>query len=474
VALAWLGTAALVAANPDAIPRTAEITIDRAVLGFTLAVAALTGLVFAFVPLAHLGASRLTEAVKESGARATTGARAWMRSALVVGEVALAVTLVVGAGLLIRSSMNLTRVDLGFNRSALSTFGLVLPTATYDPQQRADFFGRLTTSIGALPGVRSVAAMSGLPPLRNVVANDTDFEHITNGDGVNAPFENVDYYQTVTVGYTETMGIPVVQGRTFQATDAIGAPVAIVNETAARKFFTDRSPIGGRVRPGFNSALPWFEIVGVLKDVRQGGVATEPGTELYLLAEQGPRVAGSMSSQMNIVVRSDLPLETLAPEFRRAVRELDPSLPLVRMRTMDEVVGAAVAEPRFLTLLLGIFAGLALLLAAVGTYGVLSYLVTERYREIGIRMALGADRRTILTLVMRRGLLLSVAGLVAGLLASAALTRVMASLLFNVTPTDPATLVTVSAIIIGVAATACVVPALRATRVDPLAGLRQD
>jgi ABC-type antimicrobial peptide transport system permease subunit len=181
-----------------------------------------------------------------------------------------------------------------------------------------------------------------------------------------------------------------------------------------------------------------------------------------------------MSSQMNIVGRSDLPLETLAPEFRRAVRELDPSLPLVRMRTMDEVVGAAVAEPRFLTLLLGIFAGLALLLAAVGTYGVLSYLVTERYREIGIRMALGADRRTILTLVMRRGLLLSVAGLVAGLLASAALTRVMASLLFNVTPTDPATLVTVSAIIIGVAATACVVPALRATRVDPLAGLRQD
>jgi predicted permease len=388
--------------------------------------------------------------------------------------VALAVTLVVGAGLLIRSFVNLTRVDLGFNRSALSTFGVVLPGATYNPQQRADFFGRLTTSLGALPGVRSVAAMSGLPPLRNVVANDTDFEHITNGDGVNAPFENVDYYQTVTVGYTETMGIPVVQGRTFQATDTLGAPVAIINETAARKFFADRSPIGGRLKPAFGATIPWFEIVGVLKDVRQGGVSAEPGTELYLLGEQGPRVAGFMPNQMNIVVRSDLPLETLAPEFRRSVRELDPSLPLVRMRTMDEVIGAAVAEPRFMTLLLGIFGSLALLLAAIGTYGVLSYLVAERRREIGIRMALGADRRTILALVMRRGLFLSGAGLVIGLLASAALTRVIASLLFNVTPTDPVTLAAVSAVVIGVAAAACFVPAFRATRIDPLTGLRQD
>ena len=473
--LAWAGVRALVAVDPTAIPHTSEIGLDGSVLIFTLAMAVVTGLVFALVPLVHLGARRLSDAFRESNTRSTSGARAWVRSALVVGEVAMAVTLVVGAGLLIRSFMNLTRVDVGFDRSSLSTFSVVLPAATYTAQQRLEFFDRLTTGLRAIPGVSSVAAMSGLPPLRRVDANDTDFEHITrtspNDPG---PSENVDFYQTVSVGYTETMAIPLLAGRAFQASDAFGAPVALVNETLARRFFENRNPIGGRLRPEFGPDVPWLEIVGVLKDVRQGGVAEEPGTELYFLADQAVRILSFLPSQMNVVVRSIRPLESLAPDYRRLVREMDATLPVIGLRSMDDVIGTAVAEPRFMTLLLSIFAGLALLLAAVGTYGVLSYLVAERYREIGIRMALGADRGRILALVLARGLLLSGTGLVMGLAAAFGLTRVMASLLFNVTPTDPATLTAVSLVIAAVAVVACLVPALRATRISPLTALKES
>jgi len=474
VGLAYAGVATLIAADPSAIPRTADVGIDATVLGFTLLVAAATSLVFAFVPLAHLGAGRLSEAFRESNTRTTSGARAWMRSGLVVAEVAMAVTLVVGAGLLIRSFVNLTQVDVGFNKSALTTFSVVLPPATYNPQQRTDFFTRLTDAVKALPGVQTAAAMTGLPPLRQVDANDTDFEHIVRtGPNDPGPPENVDFYQTVTVGYTETMGIPVVAGRAFQASDVFGQPVALVNETLARRFFPDRNPIGGRLKPGFGANIPWVEIIGVVKDVKQGGVAAEPGTEVYFLAEQLPRVVGFMATQMHVVVRSTRPLDSLAPDYQRIVREMDATLPVIDLQTMDDAVGASVAEPRFVTMLLGIFAALALMLAAVGTYGVLAYLVAERQQEIGIRMALGADRGSVLRLVLGRGLMLSGAGLVIGLVASAALTRLIASLLFGVTATDPATLAGVSTVMVAVAAAACLVPALRATRIDPLVALRQ-
>ncbi|HEY7476159.1 MAG TPA: ABC transporter permease [Vicinamibacterales bacterium] len=475
VGLAYAGVEALLAVNPDAIPRTVEIGLDRAVLGFTLGVAVATGLIFALVPLLHLSTVRSAQAFRESSTRTTAAkARLLFRSALVVGEVALAVTLVVGAGLLIRSFMNLTRVDMGFNHSQLSTFGVVLPQAKYNAQQRIDFYANLATRLRALPGVHNVSAMSGLPPLRNVNANDTDFEHIPNnrqpGEG---PIENVDFYQYVTIGYAETMGIPVIKGRSFEQGDVGGAAAVMVNEALAKKFFTDRDPIGGHIRPG-GPNLPWFTVVGVLKDVKQGGVAEAAGTELYMLSEQLPRVGNFAPGTMNFVVRSSVPLSSLANEYRRAVGELDPTLPLIRMREMNTVIGDAIARPRFLTVLLGIFAGLALVLAAVGTYGILAYLVAERKQEIGIRMALGADRAKVLSLVLGRGLLLSGIGLVLGLGASLALTRVIATLLFNVTPTDPLTLASVAGVIALVAAAACIIPAWRATRVDPLVVLKAD
>ena len=482
VALAYGGLQALLAANPDAIPRTADIGLDWTVLAFTLGVAVVTGLIFALVPLMHLGAVRAAQAFREAGTRTTAGkARLWFRSALVIGEVALAVTLVVGAGLLIRSFMNLTRVDMGFNRSQLSTFGLVLPAPKYNAQQRVDFYSQLTTRLRGLPGVQAVSAMSGLPPLRNVNANDTNFEHIPDqppgqppGQG---PAENVDFYQFVTVGYVETMGIPVVSGRGFENQDVGGAAAVMINEALAKRFFSDRDPIGGRLRPGFGPNVPnapWFNVIGVLKDVKQGGVAEVAGTELYILAEQMPKYGNFGPGSMNFVVRSTMPLSSLANEYRRAVQELDATLPLIRMRSMDDVVGDAIARPRFLTVLLGIFAGLALMLAAVGTYGILAYLVSERKQEIGIRMALGADRRNVLSLVLGRGLLLSGIGLVLGLAASIGLTRVIATWLFNVTPTDPLTLAIVAGVIAVVAAAACVIPAWRATRVDPLIVLRES
>ena len=477
IGLAYAGLEALLAVNPDAIPRTAQIGLDRTVLAFTLGVAVVTGLVFALVPLLHLGAVRTAQAFRESSTRTTAGrARLWFRSALVVGEVALAVTLVVGAGLLIRSFLNLTRVDMGFNQSHLSTFGLVLPGPKYNAQQRIDFYERLATRLRGLPGVQGVTAMTGLPPLRNVNANDTDFEHIPNNRPQGSvPIENVDFYQFVTVGYADTMGIPVLRGRGFERQDVGGPPVVMINESAAKKFFTDRDAIGGHLRPGgLPNTIPWFTVIGVLKDVKSGGVAESAGTELYMLAEQGPKYGGFAPANMNFVVRSTMPLSSLSGEYRKAVQELDPTLPLIRMRSMDTVIGDAIARPRFLTLLLGIFAGLALVLAAVGTYGILAYLVSERKQEIGIRMALGADRGKVLMLVLGRGLLLSGIGLVIGLAASLALTRVLATLLFNVTPTDPFTLASVAGVIVLVAIAACIIPAWRATRVDPLVVLKAE
>jgi putative ABC transport system permease protein len=478
VALGWGGLSLLISVNPTAIPRTAEVSLDWRVLGFTLAVAVLTGLIFGLVPLLHLGRDQAGQALKASGNRSTTGsARSRLRSSLVVAEIALAVVLVVGAGLLIRSFINLTRVDLGFTRSSLATFGLVLPGPKYNAESRVALFDRLITSVRAIPGVQSAALMSGLPPLRQVNANDTDFEDIPDGPQANQqqfPTQNVDFWQGVTVGYAETMGIPVVKGRSFVETDATGAPVVLINEALARKFFPDRDPIGRHVKPGFGAKLPWFTIVGVLKDVKQGGVDAGAGTELYLLNPQLPRTAGFSFGQMNLVVRSSVPLGSIANGLRKAVADLDPGLPLIKMRAMDDVIDAAIARPRFLTLLLGLFAGLALVLAAVGTYGILSYLVSERKQEIGIRMALGADRRTILTLVLVRGLALSSIGLVLGLGASIGLTKIMATLLFNVQPIDPVTLASVAGVIALVAGIACLVPAWRATRVEPLSVLRES
>jgi putative ABC transport system permease protein len=469
--LGYAGVRLLLASSPDSLPRLGEIGLDGRVLLFTLGVSLLAGVLFGLAPLLHLSAPSMASSLKEGGRRTTAApARQRLRRGLVVVEMALAVVLVIGAGLLIRSLGALHRVDVGFNPSGLLTFQLYLPPARYpDAPTAASFYASLLDRIEALPGVQSAAAMSGLPPLRNVNANDTEFEGLEPSN--DRPF-NVDYYQTVAGDYFETMGIPVVDGRGFELSDdGGGTPVALVNETLAKRYYPDRSALGRRIRPG--GAPFWLTIVGVVKDVKQGGIAETTGTELYF---NNPQVtaAGFAQRTMNVVVRTSRSPLSLAGEVRAAVRDLDASLPLARLQSMDQNVAETIRRPRFLTLLLGVFAALALALAAVGTYGVLSYAVAERGHEIGIRMAMGAQTGDVLGMVLKSGLALAGAGLILGVVGAVGATRLMRTLLFGVSATDVTTFL-MAPIVLGLVGTvACIIPAHRATRVDPAVVLRQE
>ncbi|MGE5199981.1 MAG: FtsX-like permease family protein, partial [Rhodospirillaceae bacterium] len=447
------------------------------VLFFTLGVSVATGIVFGLAPLLHTRVKSLPAALKEGARGSSGGARQHLRRALVMAEVAMAVVLVVGAGLLLRTVHNLTNVDAGFDRARLVTFSMSLPVANYpQPPARAQLYQRLLDKLRAVPGVMSASAMTGLPPDRPVDANDTEIDNYTAPP--EGPFENVDYYQSVMTGYFETMGIPIVQGRGFQAADAAATGmVAVVNETLVRTFWKDRNPIGQRLRPCCGDVIPWFTVVGVAKDVKQGGVDRKTGTEFYVLVDQTANYKGPVANApatMNVVLRTNLPPSALASVIEAAVRETDRSIPVVRLRDMDAVFAESIRRPRLIAQLLGAFAGLALLLAAIGTYGVLSYMVAERRREIGIRMAIGASQGSVVGLVMSQGLFVAAVGLVAGLAGAVALNRVIASLLFGVQPTDPMTFVAVTATIALVAGVACGLPAWRAARVDPTMVLRDE
>ena len=477
--LARAGVQALIRLYPNSLPRTADVTVDPMVLIFTVGVSVATGLVFGLAPLVHTRIKGLALALKEGGARgATAGARHHIRRGLVMAEVALAVMLVIGAGLMIRTVYNLSVVDAGFERARLVTFQMSLATADYpQPGPRAQLYQRLLEQLRSVPGIDTASAMSGLPPNRPLNANDTDIDNYTSPP--EGPFENVDYYQNVMSNYFETMGIPIVAGRGFQAADAASSGmVAVVNETLVNTFWKGLNPIGQRLRPSTNQKdPPWFTVVGVAKDVKQGGIDKKTGTEMYFFVDQTASAAPPFNNApgtMNLVLRTRLPPATLRTAIEGAVREADPSVPIVRLRDMNGVFEESITRPRLLAQLLGGFAGLALLLAAIGTYGVLSYMVAERRREIGIRMALGADQGSVLGSVMKQGLTLTSIGIVAGLAGAFALNRLIASLLFGVQPTDAVTMVGVVATITLVAAVACWLPAWRASRVDPIVVLRDD
>ena len=474
--IAVAGVRALIAAYPDSLPRSADVTLDLGVLAFTLIIGLATGAVFGLAPLLHLSAEATSLAIKEGGTRTTAGAgRNRIRRTLVAAEVALAVALVIGAGLLLRTVMNLSNVDTGFNRGRLVTFSVTLPGAKYAKSDDVKtFYVRLLDQLRASGGVQSVTGMTGLPPLRQVDANDTMMEgYVAPPDG---PFNNIDYYQLVTSGYVEAMGIPVVEGRSFTSADAL-TPTVMVNQTMARTFYKEQSAIGRRLRPSGPPAanIPWYTIVGVLKDVKQGGVDKKTGTEVYFNFDQ--RAAQSPvfnPGTMHIVMRTTQRVESLAGTIHAAVASLDPALPVVKLQWMEDVFTEAIGRPRLLAQLLGLFAGLALLLAAIGSYGVLSYMVTERRREIGIRMALGADRASVLRMVLSQGLRLTLAGVIVGLAAAFGMSRVLASLLFGVKPSDPLTIAAVVTLISAVALMACYLPARVATRVDPMIVLREE
>jgi predicted permease len=416
----------------------------------------------------------MATALRDSAGRTTAaGVRLRVRRLLVVGEVALAVILVVGSALLLRSFAELLRVDPGFRAERLLTFQIFLPGANYeDPVAQNAFFERLLPSLRALPGVTAASAMSGLPPRRDVNANDFNFEGLTATP--EGPAHNVDYYQFVTRDYLETMEIPLVAGRTFSGADeGEGAATVLVNERLVRTFYSGMDPIGRRVRPP-GPDVPWLTIVGVVRDVKQGGLDEETGTEVYFLYPQVGRLVGFAPRSMNVVVRTSGDPLALASAVRGEVRTLDASLPVANLASMEDVLSTSLARPRFLTLLLGIFAAVALVLAAIGTYGVMSYSVAERRKEIGIRMALGAQASSVLRMILRQGVVTAGLGIVIGLLGAFTLSSMLQAMLFNISSTDATAFVVAPLTLSIVALIACYAPALRATRVDPAGVLKQD
>lgn len=471
--LGYLGVRVLVATNPDGIPRVAEIGLDMTVVLFTLGVSLVTGLLFGLAPALNLTKRAMASALRDGSGRTTAaGARLRLRRLLVIGEVALAVILVVGSALLLRSFAELLRVDPGFNANNLLTYRLYLPPSGYeDPVAQNAFYDRLVPQLEALPGVTAAAAMSGLPPRRDVNANDTDFENYTPGP--DDPAENVDYYQFVTRDYLDAMQIPVVAGRGFDGSDeAPGAATVLVNERLAHTFFPGRDPIGQRLRPP-GDGIPWLTIVGVVKDVKQCGLDEETGTEIYFLYSQVAQI-GFAPRTMNMVVRSAGNPLAIASAVRNEIRQMDATLPVANLTTMDEVLSGSLARPRFLTLLLGIFAGVALALAAIGTYGVMAYSVAERRQEIGIRMALGAQASTVQAMVLRQGFTTAAMGIGIGIIGAYALSSMLQTMLFNVSAKDPTAFVSAPLALAAVALLACFIPALGATRVDPARILKDE
>jgi len=469
LALAMIGLKVMVAAGKASIPRASEVSIDPIVLAVTIGVSLLTALFFGLAPLGQIAGGTLHDALKAAGGRGTAGSVASnrFRSALVSSELALALILLIGTGLMIRAFWKLSEVNPGFRPEGVLTVRVNLPAATYPQGPNVTrFWQAIQEKTAAIPGVTSATAMGGLPPERQIDANDTEIEKFMPVPG--GPGNNIDYWQNVGDRFFETMGIRLLDGRLFDARDAeSGTPTVIVNQTMARTYYGNDSAIGRRIRPGFQD--PWRIIVGVVEDVKNAGLDKPAGTEIFLPARQFvPR------RSIYLAVRTAGDPHSLISAVRSAVHDIDPSLPVAQVRTMDEVLAGARSRPRFLTTLLGLFSFTALLLAAVGLYGVISYSVTRRMTEFGIRMAMGAKTGDVLGLVLSQGLKLAAAGVLAGAIGALALTRLISGLLFGVSSFDPLTFCAMALLLGAVTIAACIIPALRATKVDPLIALRYE
>jgi predicted permease len=485
--LAHVGLEALLVAFPASLPRLGDVTIDIPVLIFTAVISLGTGLLFGLAPVGRRRIADLVSPAGDGGERGSSGARRrQVRHGLVIAEVGLAVLLVTMAVLLTRSVVNLTRVDAGFDRDRLLTFSMTLPRGVEYPGGRAQLYQQLLATIRSAPGIDAATAMSDLPLARFTQRFPTRVQ--SDVDPAVQATEIVDHYQFVMTDYFETMNIPIVAGRDFNTTDATSTDrVLLVNETLANKLWKGRNPIGQRVRPSLSASLgtganPWHTVVGVVRDVKEGGVDRAAGTELYLFIDQPAPSVESLDGPwrpeapvtMNVALRTRLTPAALTPMLEAAVRRIDPAVPIVRLQDMETVFAHSIRRPRLLAQLLTGFAALALLLAAIGTFGVLSYMVTQRHREIGVRMALGATRAAILALVLREGLRSVAIGLVAGLATVLGVSRLIESLLFGIRPTDVATIAVVCVTMLLVAVGATVVPAWRAARLDPVSVLRAE
>ena len=466
--LAVVGLNVLKRFIPPNISQAHAIAIDAKVLIFTVLVSLVTGLIFGLAPATQAANFNLNDTLKESGRDSAAGSRGnRIRGLLVISEVAVSFILLIGAGLLINSFLHLRNVDPGFRAERALTMKIVLPETRYaDKEQRGIFYRELIRRVETLPGVISAAVATNLPLTETGNSVGVSIEGRADPAPDRVP---IVITRIISPRYFETMGIPLLKGRAFAEEDKAESPaVVVLSETTARKFWPGEDALGKHIKIGpTNSPNRWLTVVGVVKDVRQFELVVEPKPQMYL-----PFTQANFFEPRALVVKTNLEPLSLAATVRKTVWEIDKDQPVSDIASMETIVSESVARQRFSMMLLGIFAGLALVLAAVGIYGVMSYSVAQRTREIGIRMALGAQRTDVLKLTIGQGLRLVVTGVAIGLAAAFVLTRVMATLLFGVSATDPMTFVTISFVLVSVAVLASYIPALRATRVDPMFALR--
>jgi putative ABC transport system permease protein len=466
------GVSVLVALGPASIPRLNEITLDERVILFTSVVSLVTGVLFGLAPALQASRTFLGDSLKEGGrSPAETAARGRVRGALIVSEVALSLVLLIAAGLLINSFARLHEVTPGFNPDNVLTMRVALPPSTYTTFQKGEaFFDRLFARVRVQPGVQAVAAINAVPFSGRGGDRSFFIEGRPIGPRDAAPDEQVRF---VSAGYFSAMQTRLVAGREFTERDRLTSPrVAVVNEALARKYWPDEQALGKRV--AFNqTSNRWYEIVGVVGDVRYRALDVTEKPQLYVPILQ-PFFDDARMPGMDVVIRTASDALALVPAVRHEILAIDPDQPIAEVRTMEQRISESLSSRRFNMLLLGSFAALALVLAGIGIYGLVAYSVTQRTHEIGVRVALGAQNRDVLTLLVGEGMTLALLGVGVGLAAALALTRVMSGLLFGVSPTDPATFGTITVVLARVALAASYVPARRAARVNPVTALRNE
>jgi putative ABC transport system permease protein len=462
----WL-LRALVAVAPDGTPRIETVSIDGAALAFALGAAVLCGMVFGLFPAFQASGVEGQQALVRTRAAGASARSHRLRRALMVLETALAIVLLTGAGLTMRTLQAITRLDSGFQTDHLLTLRVMLAGEQWTEPRRLNFFGDLATKLRAVPGVAKAALAYSLPidgSQWNSVFVAADKTVAVRAETPAAAFSPVG------TGYFETLGMRVARGRVFDDRDGPAAPLAVVvNETLARRIWPGEDPVGKHLKQGWSdSPTRWREVIGVVGDVKFEGLTADTPMQIYVPMTQNPvRMVAAL-------VRTASRPALIAPALESVVHDLDKDLPVYALRTMDDMLDTSIARQRMSMLVFAVFAGVALVLASIGLYGVVAHGVTERTHEIGVRMALGADRRHVLSLVVRQGLAMAAVGTLIGVVAALGLSRLIESLLFHVKPTDPVTFVAVVATLLAVAALACYVPAWRATRVDPTQALRAE
>lgn len=482
--LAYGGVQLILYMSPTAIPRAREIGLDWIVLLFTIGVSFVTGVLFGLIPAIQAGEVDVNETLKETG-RSTTG-RGWLRSSLVVAEVATTLVVLIFAGLMIRSFYKLQQVNPGFSHERLTSFSVSLPQKKYSTEEmRSSFYNRLMENIRALPGVESAAAASGLP-LGN---NGWQTSFVIDGQPV-PPREQIPLMEAclVTPDYFKAMNIPVLRGRVFSDRDdrshlagrdlskmnenersAAGINSIVIDEEFAKRYWPNEDPVGKRVRLGQEADAPKLEVIGVVGRVKMESLnQNSDRVQGYFAFNQIPQ------GGMTVIIKGASDPNQLILSARNAVKEIDPDQPIYSPRTMNEIRAESVQGEKLTLTLLSLFAGIALVLAIVGIYGVMSYSVTQRTHEIGIRMAVGARPRDVFKMILGHGMKLALIGVGLGLLLAFIVTRFMATMLFGVEPTDATTFGAITAILIGVALLACYLPGRRATKVEPTISLRYE